>query len=266
VTTPEAQELLDGLPALRLRGDKRLAATVQWAVIGLALLMSVSDVRIGGDPENIAQLIAGRFVWSAILYALIRRIAAAPDRPSLERAISLSLMFTLVGMLLVAYLRPPGNTSTSRLITMAVLFVYASFPLPRRRMMIPLFAFTFGYLAILRFHSVDVTAVDRDSIILAFIASHVVGYLIAGRREALLASEAALWTANAAAHLELTTALDAMRTLEGILPICSFCRRIRDDDDRWESLEQYVHDHSDTRFSHGLCPTCAEREYPDLTR
>ena len=201
-----------------------------------------------------------------MLYALIRLIAAAADRESLERASSWSLVLILVEMLLVTYLHPPENFTASRLITMAVVVAYVGFPLPRRRMLVPLFVFTLVYLAILVTYNVGVSTNERDSIIVAFIASHVVGYLITGRREMLLASEEALWTANVAARAELKNALDAVRTLEGILPICSFCRRIRDEGDTWESLEKYVHDHSDARFSHGLCPTCEAREYPDAAR
>jgi len=59
---------------------------------------------------------------------------------------------------------------------------------------------------------------------------------------------------------ELQEALAEVKTLRGILPICSYCRRIRDDEDYWETVEGYVVRHTDTRFSHGICPTCYETE------
>ncbi len=51
--------------------------------------------------------------------------------------------------------------------------------------------------------------------------------------------------------------------LRGILPICSFCKKIRDKDEKWVALEDYITVHSEAEFSHGLCPECVEKHYPD---
>ena len=56
--------------------------------------------------------------------------------------------------------------------------------------------------------------------------------------------------------LELQKALAEVRTLREFLPICSYCKKIRDDENYWESVEAYVTRHTNTRFSHGICPTC----------
>ncbi len=58
---------------------------------------------------------------------------------------------------------------------------------------------------------------------------------------------------------ELEEALLEVKTLEGLLPICSYCRKIRNDKDYWQELELYVEEHSDARFSHGICPGCYEK-------
>ena len=55
---------------------------------------------------------------------------------------------------------------------------------------------------------------------------------------------------------ELEEALSRVRTLQGLLPICSYCKRVRNDGDYWQQVESYVSDHSDARFSHGICPDC----------
>ncbi len=56
---------------------------------------------------------------------------------------------------------------------------------------------------------------------------------------------------------ELKGALDHISTLQGIIPICMHCHKIRDDKDAWKKLEQYISEHTNAQFSHGLCPTCA---------
>jgi len=57
---------------------------------------------------------------------------------------------------------------------------------------------------------------------------------------------------------ELEEAIGRVRTLQGLLPICSYCKRVRNDGDYWQQVESYVSDHSDARFSHGICPDCYE--------
>jgi PAS domain S-box-containing protein len=59
---------------------------------------------------------------------------------------------------------------------------------------------------------------------------------------------------------ELQAALTEVRSLQEILPICSYCKRIRDDEDYWHSVEAYFARHRSTRFSHSICPSCFERE------
>lgn len=61
---------------------------------------------------------------------------------------------------------------------------------------------------------------------------------------------------------ELHKALDEVKTLRGIVPICGSCKKIRDDNGFWQQVEVYVGAHSDAMFSHGICPECAERLYP----
>ena len=58
---------------------------------------------------------------------------------------------------------------------------------------------------------------------------------------------------------ELQSALDMVNKLSGLLPICSYCKRIRAEDNRWQQLETYLSDHSEAEFSHGICPECFER-------
>ena len=57
---------------------------------------------------------------------------------------------------------------------------------------------------------------------------------------------------------QLEVALAQVKQLEGILPICSYCKKIRNDVDCWEHVETYVTDHSEAEFSHGICPACFE--------
>ncbi len=64
---------------------------------------------------------------------------------------------------------------------------------------------------------------------------------------------------------DLKKALNEVKHLSGLLPICSLCKKIRDDNGYWEQIESYISDHSEALFSHGLCPECMRKLYPEIT-
>jgi PAS domain S-box-containing protein len=55
-----------------------------------------------------------------------------------------------------------------------------------------------------------------------------------------------------------------VKALRGLLPICAWCKQIRDDKGYWHKIESYIRDHSEAEFSHGICPKCAEKLYPKI--
>jgi hypothetical protein len=67
---------------------------------------------------------------------------------------------------------------------------------------------------------------------------------------------------------ELKEALNSVKTLRGLIPICASCKKIRDDEGYWKQVEEYIGTHSEARFSHGLCPDCLKkyREEAGLVR
>ena len=65
---------------------------------------------------------------------------------------------------------------------------------------------------------------------------------------------------------ELQKALNEVRTLRGIIPMCSSCNKIRDDQGYWNQVEAYVRDHTEAEFSHSICPECMKELYPEFMR
>ena len=59
-------------------------------------------------------------------------------------------------------------------------------------------------------------------------------------------------------------ALAEVKTLSGLLPICSYCKKIRDDKGYWNQIETYIHEHSDAEFSHSICRDCADKYFPEM--
>ena len=63
---------------------------------------------------------------------------------------------------------------------------------------------------------------------------------------------------------ELKNALDRVKQLSGLLPICASCKKIKDDKGYWRQIELYIRDHSEAEFTHGICPDCVKKLYPDI--
>ena len=64
---------------------------------------------------------------------------------------------------------------------------------------------------------------------------------------------------------ELQKALEEIKSLEGILPLCSFCKKIRDDQGDWKPVDVYIHNHTEADISHSVCPECMKTHYPDFS-
>ena len=64
--------------------------------------------------------------------------------------------------------------------------------------------------------------------------------------------------------VELQKALSEVKKLSGFIPICASCKKIRDDEGYWQQIEAYISNRSEALFSHGICPDCARKLYPEL--
>ena len=65
-------------------------------------------------------------------------------------------------------------------------------------------------------------------------------------------------------EFDLSAAMAEVKTLRGIIPICSSCKKIRDDQGIWNQIEEYIRDHSEADFTHSICPECMKKLYPEF--
>jgi hypothetical protein len=84
-----------------------------------------------------------------------------------------------------------------------------------------------------------------------------VAFNITGLHKALAEKEALI--------KELQEASKEIRTLQKFLPICSYCKKIRDDEGYWSQVEEYIHRHTGTKFSHSICQDCVEKHFPEYS-
>lgn len=67
-------------------------------------------------------------------------------------------------------------------------------------------------------------------------------------------------------NAELKEALFTVKTLSGMIPICANCKKVRDDKGCWHQIEEYIRNHSEVEFSHGVCPDCSRQLYPEFVK
>lgn len=85
-------------------------------------------------------------------------------------------------------------------------------------------------------------------------------YLLNKKLAEEISQKVAIQKANEELIRKLEETLAQVKRLEGIIPICSYCHKIRDDNDGWRRLEQYLVDHSEAQLSHGVCPECYAKQ------
>ncbi len=108
------------------------------------------------------------------------------------------------------------------------------------------------------------TVLDHEATAVAALAAGAQDYLVKGRFDAVLLRRAIRYAIQRDQLIkernrltrELRETLDRVKTLEGILPVCAWCHRIKDEQGAWDVLEGYIARHSKARFSHGICPDC----------
>ena len=122
------------------------------------------------------------------------------------------------------------------------------------------FATEFGVMMVFgrRFVVFDPTlGALMDSLLLVVVVSPFVVSLFKQRRRAEQQREEVI--------RQLEQALAEVRKLSGLLPICAHCKKIRDDHGYWNRIEEYLRDHSEAEFSHGICPDCSHQLFGEYT-
>ncbi|MEO0794194.1 MAG: hypothetical protein AAFX93_03475 [Verrucomicrobiota bacterium] len=99
---------------------------------------------------------------------------------------------------------------------------------------------------------------------LIFPVATICGAYISWRIRLTRIDELRQWQNQRDAYEELKVALEKIDTLRGLLPICAYCKKVRDDKGYWHEVESFIRRHSPAEFSHSLCPECGQEHYPDL--
>ncbi|MBI3568013.1 MAG: hypothetical protein HY084_07415 [Gemmatimonadetes bacterium] len=142
-----------------------------------------------------------------------------------------------------------------------VMLSYLILPLPPRLQFWPAIVASSGVMW-WAFHG-GATALMRIATSVVFVGGNVAGSLVSSQLRSWQRRHFLALRGQADAVARLEQALAEVRALRGILPICSFCKNVRDDRGYWQEVEVYMRAHSTTEFSHSICPECLHEHYPE---
>jgi hypothetical protein len=238
----------------RLPADRALGHTLVASLAALNLVFILLDLLSIGPTAGVLGSVAVKAVvigWCGLGWWAVGR-ATRPDQ--LDRRLLAWVVPAVVLDVGCVWLHTPGHLGAATGTAVAVTLGYV-LPLPLRGTAAVGLLATTLFLALLFGHaSPQESAHGRRAAVVGFLLANALG-AAAGRM--LRADRRRLYAASTA----LGAAATELQTLRGLLPICGFCKKIRDPAGDWQRLEKYIQDRTDARFTHGVCPDCLTSEY-----
>ncbi len=256
------------IETLRLESDRRLATAVLTAVLIPSVwfgAVTPSD-RDFWALDGLAPHVASAVVAIVSLW-FVRR---ARTRAQFSGALFASTLAIVPVLVTIALQQPQGWFYQPSQAVLPLIAMYGALPNSIIRQVIPPLLLT-ACLILVRLWlpgSAD-QPVGADVVVLALVNG--IGIVMVVRRAGLQGQVSEAWSREReagererAARAAAERALNELQTLRGIIPICANCKKVRTGAGEWQQVEQYVREHSAAQFSHGICPDCARRLYPDL--
>jgi hypothetical protein len=253
----EARYRQEQLPQDLARVRGILAVTVP----GCAFF-ALSDYRLFGETAQFQALLVTRVVVitaSVLFLAALRRCERAS---TFDRLLLAWCLLVALQTAYVTWTRPPTYLGYAALHAVMVFALYTVVPLPLAMQTVPALVISAGSaLPHLRTATVPDT-LATTAMLAAFGSANLLGFFASRDLQRWKRQQYAALLTERELRAGLERAIAEIKTLRGILPICSHCRRIRDDAGYWKQVEVYVRDHTHAEFSHSICPQCVQTHYP----
>ncbi|MDA8138755.1 MAG: hypothetical protein M0036_08880 [Desulfobacteraceae bacterium] len=237
-------------------------ALMVWGV--LLLLFAIPDYIALGAVRPFYYLLTFRMVTVAALLILFFMIAPETTIFEITYPVAAVVVAYISGFMMFFIYRPDSVQLVLGVIMLQVISLLMFVPI---RFIISFFAALYAvFITLLTRLVLGAPIRGLIGLFVVFMLPVVVGAVTAIRLGVLQRKQFALLCETEKINKDLQKALSENKELSGLLPICSSCKKIRNDGGYWEQIEGYIRDHSKAEFSHGLCPDCAIKLYPDLYR
>jgi len=256
--TPHAE-----LVRLRFESERRLVRHTTTLLYLPSVAYAIVDWMVTPDAADLATLLSLRLalfaMWAVGLYVLAR----ITTRKALEwLVLGLTLGVVLLTLAIHAA-RPPDNLFVVRSETLLAFALFVVYPNRIVFQLLPWATLTIGVGALMRWHNTDVSGADMFSAISNLVLAALLGRLVSGNRRRLESDMSESLDRERAAIEDRERAVGDLRKLQGIIPICAYCKNIRSAVGDWHGIEQYVRANTRAEFSHGICPACESKHFVD---
>lgn len=252
MATDTSRDATAALEDLQLSHDRQLAVYGLILMLVPAIWFIRSDFELaGGDPARLRERLISRAFLIAVPLHGILLLRAAKTREQYRHAAVIASWAMAICVLVIAALRPAGSGVSLRSPFLNIAVMYFMMPNTAWQIIPPPMALSLG-LIVLRLTWLSGGTADVGGDVVSILVLNAVGVL----------------TAFGRARLDVAThnVVGELRTLRGIIPICSYCRNVRTEVGQWQKLDRYVRNHTDVDFSHGICPDCMRQHHPDVVK
>ena len=238
---------------------------VLWLLLVPILGFGLSDlVLLEGHPV-LPWVWLLRVVVVAFTLLVVWRLRRRLDVVAYDRLLAVWAGVIALTFLTINFTRPPTYLPIYVLDVLVPLGAYLVFPVSLRVQTLGALGFTLGEVVlwfVVKALPLDVTG--QLSIAAAFLIANVFGFVVSRRLHEIRRLHFVLARHEGNLVRELEAALATVDELQGILPICTFCKKIRKDDGYYEEVDRFISRHANVQISHSLCPACASERYPDF--
>jgi len=260
------------LEELRVKSDRRLVQALLLTISFPAAFFAAIDLLgIRPGETSFASRVFIRALSLAVPLGGLWLVRRSHTREALSRSTFLTALFTVPVLVTVVLQQPRGSTIALTAYLMVLGVMYGALPNSLLRQVAPPLLLS-AFLSWARVWWLDGPSdggMAADLVVLVFL--NIIGVVAVRRRLALQDRVSDSWRMEAEArereraaihHAQL--AAQELKALRGIIPICANCKQVRTDAGEWQQIERYVHEHTDANFSHGVCPSCAQRLYGEF--
>jgi hypothetical protein len=247
-----------------LARDRRLARVLMLVAVAVHAASMPTDAALIDDQATLFVVWSVRATSALVGGVAFLLIGVRTSVRFFDRAVFVWIVLLLAGVVFANAMLPPTYTIHVAWDILLTLGVYTVAPLPMGRQVIAAGVMTVGDLSLFVWWKQIGDAGALSDVFLVFVCANAVGAFISWEMHRLRRRQFIALDRERLALADLRQAMDEVRTLRGIIPICASCKKIRTDAGDWRQVEAYVREHSHADFSHGICPTCATTIYGEL--
>lgn len=252
------------LEQLQLDRDRRVARITLLILLLPTVWFLRTDLWLAAQGNAyLNERFAVRMLFLSFLFWGSWRLGSVADRATYERIVLAIGLGTAACIFTLNLMRPAGSSLSLRTPLMWLLAYYSGLVTrPGHQVVAPLLV-SAGLVGVRLFWANGDATGDVGGDIVVILIMNAIGLQLVRHRESLQRRERELWTAELAARHSLEHTLSELKQLRGIIPICAYCRQVRTEVGDWRGIEEYIREHSEAEFSHGMCPSCAATHFPE---